>query len=287
MKKILSVHAPPPLHWVGDGFPVRSLFHYANHGRHLDPFLLLDHAAPTRFPPSAKRRGVGMHPHRGFETVTIVYQGEAAHKDTAGNSGHIGPGDVQWMTAASGILHEEYHSERMTREGGVFEVAQLWVNLPARLKMSTPGYQAIVAGDIPVAELAEGAGSARVIAGTYAGASGPARTHSPMLVADLRLRAGATHRLVVPDGWSLGLVAMEGDAALHGGTPLRFGQLAIFERRGTQVDVSAVTDVTVLVLAGEPLGEPVVGHGPFVMNTEAEIHAAFADFRAGKMGIPR
>ena len=286
MKKILSVHAPPPVHWVGDGFPVRSLFHYANHGRHLDPFLMLDHAAPTPFPPSSQRRDIGMHPHRGIETVTLVYQGEAAHRDTAGNSGEIGPGDVQWMTAGSGLLHEEYHSERMGREGGVLEVAQLWVNLPARLKMSAPGYQAIVAGDIPVVDLPDGAGSVRVITGAYAGATGPTRTHSPMLVADLRLRAGATHRLVVPEGWSLGLVAMAGDAALQGGTPLRFGQLAIFAREGTQVDVTAVTDATVLVLAGEPLGEPVVGQGPFVMNTEAEIHAAFADFRAGKMGSP-
>ena len=286
MKKILSVHAPPPVHWVGDGFPVRSLFHYANHGRHLDPFLMLDHAAPTPFPPSSQRRGIGMHPHRGIETVTLVYQGEAAHRDTAGNSGEIGPGDVQWMTAGSGLLHEEYHSERMGREGGVLEVAQIWVNLPARLKMSAPGYQAIVAGDIPVVDLPAGAGSVRVITGAYAGVIGPTRTHTPMLVGDLRLRAGATHRLVVPEGWSLGLVAMAGDAALQGGTPLRFGQLAIFAREGTEVDVNAVTDATVLVLAGEPLGEPVVGQGPFVMNTEAEIHAAFADFRAGKMGSP-
>lgn len=283
MKPIAGIFAPPPLHWVGDGFPVRSLFHYGNHGKLLDPFLLLDHAAPTRFEPTTRRRGVGMHPHRGFETVTVVYQGEAEHRDTAGNAGTIGAGDVQWMTAGRGVLHEEYHATRFAREGGTFEVAQLWVNLPAAQKMTAPSYQAIVAADIPRAPVADGHGELRVIAGELDGLRGPAHTHTPLVVADVRLAAGAGYALAVPEGWSLGLVAMRGDAAVQG-APLREGQLAVFQRSGSEVVLQATTDATVLILAGEPIGEPVVGQGPFVMNSTREIQQAFEDFHAGRLG---
>lgn len=191
MKKILGMYSAPRPHWVGDGFPVRSLFSYDSLGRHLSPFLLLDYAGPARFEPAAQRRGVGVHPHRGFETVTIVYDGEVDHRDSSGAGGHIGPGDVQWMTAASGILHEEFHSDAFTRQGGTLEMAQLWVNLPARDKMGEPGYQSLRDGDIPSVALADAAGTVRVIAGEFAGVSGPARTHTPINVWDLRLKRGA------------------------------------------------------------------------------------------------
>ena len=195
MKKILGVYSAPRPHWVGDGFPVRSLFGYDGLGRHLSPFLLLDHAAPTHFEPTTRPRGVGSHPHRGFETVTIVYQGEVAHRDSTGAGGVIGPGDVQWMTAAGGIVHEEFHSPAFTQSGGTVEMVQLWVNLPAKDKMAAPGYQNLLNGNIPSVELPDGAGRVRVIAGSYAGQTGPARTFTPMNVWDVRIRAGQTLQL--------------------------------------------------------------------------------------------
>ena len=190
MKKILGVYSAPRQHWVGDGFPVRSLFSHASHGQHLSPFLLLDYAGPTEFQPAQQRRGVGQHPHRGFETVTIVYQGEVDHRDSTGAGGHIGPGDVQWMTAAGGILHEEFHSDAFTRAGGLLEMVQLWVNLPAADKLAEPGYQTLLDADIPTVALAEGAGQVRVIAGEFRGRRGPARTFTPIDLWDLRLNAG-------------------------------------------------------------------------------------------------
>src|SRR6187551_1953245 len=190
MKKVMGVHDAPKGHWVGDGFPVRSLFSYNGLGQQLSPFLLLDHAGPADFTPTTAKRGVGEHPHRGFETVTIVYQGEVEHGDSGGAHGVIGPGDVQWMTAASGVVHEEFHSERFAREGGTLEMVQLWVNLPAADKKSPPKYQGILAGQIPVVPLAGGAGTVRVIAGEFEGAKGPAHTFTPIQLWDLRLVAG-------------------------------------------------------------------------------------------------
>ena len=285
MKKILGVHSAPPGHWVGDGFPVRSLFSYNGpHNKHLTPFLLLDYAGPARFESAMRRRGVSEHPHRGFETVTIVYQGGVAHRDSTGAGGLIGPGDVQWMTAASGLVHEEFHSDDFTMNGGTLEMVQLWVNLPAKAKMSAPGYQTLLDKDIPRVALANGAGSARVIAGNLQGHKGPARTTTHVDVWDLRLAKGHTTILPVPKGHTLALVVLNGDVLVNGETKAAGGQFVLLDRAGTGVSVEAKTDATVLLLSGEPIDEPVVGHGPFVTNSREEIVQAIEDFNAGKFG---
>lgn len=284
MKKVLGLYSAPRPHWVGDGFPVRSLFSYSGLGRHLSPFLLLDHAQPTRFQPAARPRGVGQHPHRGFETVTIVYQGELAHRDSTGAGGTIGPGDVQWMTAGSGILHEEFHSPAFTERGGTIEMVQLWVNLPAAHKMAEPGYQTLLDTQIPVAELPDGAGRVRVIAGEFDGQHGPARTFTAMDVLDLRIAQGKAVRMPTREGHTLALVVLHGTVLVNGATVAREGQLVHLDRDGSGVEIEANNDATVLWLAGEPIDEPVVGHGPFVMNSEAEIVQAIDDFNAGRFG---
>jgi redox-sensitive bicupin YhaK (pirin superfamily) len=283
-KAVLAVSPSPKGHWVGDGFPVRSLFSYDGLGQHLSPFLLLDYAGPAQFAPAAQPRGVGEHPHRGFETVTIVYQGEVAHRDSVGNAGLIGPGDVQWMTAASGILHEEFHSPAFTRRGGALEMAQLWVNLPAKHKMSAPRYQTILNADIPHVDLAEGGGSVRVIAGSFDGHGGPAATSSPLNVWDVRLNAGHTVSLPVADGHTAALAVLRGSIAVHGSRRAGDAELLVFDRAGDEVLVEAAADSTLLLLSGEPIPEPIVGYGPFVMNTRQEIEAAVNDFQRGKFG---
>jgi redox-sensitive bicupin YhaK (pirin superfamily) len=288
MKQLLGVESGFQPHWVGDGFPVSSLFSYRGDTAATDPFLLLDYAPPYEFRPGTAPRGVGEHPHRGFETVTIVYQGELEHRDSAGHHGSIGPGDVQWMTAASGVLHQEFHSEAFTRSGGTFEVAQLWVNLPARVKMSTPGYQDIRDASIPKVELSAGAGTARVIAGEVLGARGSARTHTPILLADLRLTAGRTIDIALPEGFTTMLVVQHGSVRLgppaEAGSPIEGVALAKFDRAGDRIRIECVEDAVALLLCGEPIGEPVVGQGPFVMNTAAEIRQAIVDFQSGAMG---
>ena len=284
MKRISDVYNAPAQHWVGDGFPVRSLFSYNNHGRQLSPFLLLDHAGPHQFAAAETPRGVGEHPHRGFETVTIVYEGEVAHRDSTGAGGEIGVGDVQWMTAASGILHEEFHSEAFTRSGGTLEMVQLWVNLPAAHKMSPPSYQNITNAAIPVVELAEGGGTVRVIAGEFGGERGPARTHTPMDVWDLRLQRDHTATLDFAEGHSVAMVVLHGTLLVNTQQVVREGQLVVFDRAAGAVQLKANADATVLVLAGEPIDEPVVGHGPFVMNTQEEITQAMRDFGSGRFG---
>ena len=284
MKKISGVYNAPAQHWVGDGFPVRSLFSYSDHGRELSPFLLLDHAGPYEFGAAETPRGVGEHPHRGFETVTIVYEGEVAHRDSTGAGGKIGVGDVQWMTAASGILHDEFHSEAFTRRGGTLEMVQLWVNLPAAHKMSAPSYQNITNADVPTVELADGAGTVRVIAGEFRGERGPARTYTPMDVCDLRLRRDQATKLDFSEGHSVAMVVLHGTLLVNAQQIAREGQLVIFDRAAGSVKLQANADATVLVLAGEPIQEPVVGHGPFVMNTYEEITQAMRDFGAGRFG---
>jgi redox-sensitive bicupin YhaK (pirin superfamily) len=288
MKQLLSVESDFQPHWVGDGFPVSSLFSYRGDTAATDPFLLLDYAPPYEFRPGTAPRGVGEHPHRGFETVTIVYQGELEHRDSAGHHGSIGPGDVQWMTAASGVLHQEFHSEAFTRSGGTFEVAQLWVNLPARVKMSAPGYQDIRDANIPKVELNGGAGTARVIAGELLGARGPARTHTPIILADVRLKAGYAAEIPLPDGFTTMLVVQHGSLRLGpvaaATSPVRGVALAMFDRAGDRIRIECEEDAAALLLCGEPIGEPVVGQGPFVMNTAAEIRQAIVDFQSGAMG---
>jgi len=282
MKKILGVYSAPRPHWVGDGFPVRSLFGYDGLGRHLSPFLLLDHAAPTPFPPATRPRGVGRHPHRGFETVTVVYQGEVEHRDSTGAGGLIGPGDVQWMTAAGGILHEEFHSRAFTERGGTIDMVQLWVNLPAQDKMSEPGYQTLLDAQIPSVDLPDGAGRVRVIAGEYGGGKGPARTHTPIDMWDIRLAQGGYASFDGTPGHTLALVVLRGTVLVNGETLAREGQLVHFERDGTGVTLEANNDAVLLWLSGEPIDEPVVGYGPFVMNTQAEIQPAIEDYNAGR-----
>ncbi|MGF6199589.1 pirin family protein [Pseudomonas laurylsulfatiphila] len=284
MKNIIGIYTSPRTHWVGDGFPVRTLFSYDNLGKHISPFLLLDHAGPAEFTPTTERRGVGQHPHRGFETVTIVYKGELEHRDSTGSGGKIGPGDVQWMTAASGILHEEFHSDGFAKSGGTLEMVQLWVNLPARDKMADPGYQTILDADIPNIALQDNAGSLRLIAGAFDGHKGPARTFTPVDLWDIRLNAGKSLTLDLHEGRNTALVVLRGTVQVNGLEPVRQGQLALFDRKGDQITLEASEDAVVLLLSGEPIDEPIVGHGPFVMNTEQEIHQAFADFQSGRFG---
>jgi redox-sensitive bicupin YhaK (pirin superfamily) len=284
MKKILGIYSAPRMHWVGDGFPVRSLFSYDTQGEHLSPFLLLDYAGPAEFPPAERPRGVGEHPHRGFETVTLVYQGEVDHRDSTGAGGHIGPGDVQWMTAASGILHQEFHSEAFTRRGGTLEMVQLWVNLPAEDKMAEPGYQTLLDADIPSLPLADGGSRVRVIAGEFDGRRGPAQTFTPMDVWDIRLNAGGSTPLAVPEGRTLALVVLRGTVRVNGGETASDAQMVVFDRAGSEITIAADTDTTLLVLSGEPIDEPIVGYGPFVMNNQAEIRQAVDDFNSGRFG---
>ena len=284
MKTILEVSSNPRGHWVGDGFPVRSLFSYSTHSKTLSPFLLLDFAGPAEFTPAATPRGVGQHPHRGFETVTIVYRGEVSHRDSTGQGGTIGPGDVQWMTAGAGILHEEFHSEAFTRAGGMLQMIQLWVNLPARHKMTAPRYQAILNSEIPAAPLANGAGTVRVIAGQYENAKGPAHTFTPMNVWDLRLVASGSTTVPAPAGWNTALIVLNGQIKVNSERVVQDGAMVVLSAQGSDCFIETLSDASVLLLSGEPIDEPVVGYGPFVMNTRSEIEQAIHDFNSGKFG---
>ena len=276
MKNVLRIHRQPEGHWVGDGFPVHTVLDYQRHPE-LSPFLLLDHAGPADFTPAEKARGVGWHPHRGFETVTLVLDGEVDHEDTAGNGGRIGQGEVQWMTAGAGLLHKEMHSPQFTRRGGRFQALQLWVNLPAKSKMAPPRYQTLSAASIPVVD------GVRVIAGEYAGVKGPAQTFTPVNLLDVRLRAGQTLRLNLREGFSAGLYVVSGEASINGQTA-HATELIVLDRQGDEVQLAATSDAIVFVMNGAPIDEPVVGYGPFVMNTTREIQQAYADFHAGRLG---
>ncbi|HCL5359076.1 TPA: pirin family protein [Salmonella enterica] len=284
MKQITGVYTAPRPHWVGDGFPVRSLFSYQSHTQQLSPFLLLDYAGPHTFTPGNEKRGVGEHPHRGFETVTIVYSGEVEHRDSTGRGGVIGPGDVQWMTAGAGILHEEFHSDAFTRQGGELEMVQLWVNLPMKDKMTTPAYQSITQDVIPTVTLPDDAGTMRVIAGRYEEAKGPADTFSPLNVWDIRLLRDRQLTLSQPEGWSNALVVLKGNITLNGTTPVNETQLVVLSQQGKTLHFETSSDASVLLLSGEPLNEPIVGYGPFVMNTKQEIAEAVRDFNSGRFG---
>jgi redox-sensitive bicupin YhaK (pirin superfamily) len=286
LKKILGGYGSNRSHWVGDGFPVRTLFSYDTHGAHMSPFLLLDFAGPHKFEPTSSRRGVGQHPHRGFETVTIVYEGEVEHRDNGGNGGIIGPGDVQWMTAARGILHEEYHSPAFSQRGGDFRMVQLWVNLPAADKMAAPGYQGIAAVDIPKVELPRKAGSVRVIAGDFGGVHGPAKTFTPINLWDVSLSAGAEANLKLPEGQTSILVVVDGDLRCNGEKPIGEAELLLLSRAGSDVSLCTDQGARLLVMTGEPIDEPIVGYGPFVMNSEAEISQAVDDFNQGRFNAP-
>ena len=284
-KRILDIRSAPGRHWVGDGLPVHNLFGYNGPGvAERSPFLMLDYGAPYDFGPTTKQLGVGQHPHRGFETVTVVYSGELAHRDNAGGGGTIGPGDVQWMTAGGGIIHEEFHSPGFARTGGTLEMAQLWVNLPAKDKMTPPGYQPITAAQIPVVELPEGAGRVRVIAGQWSTAQGPARTFSPITMLDVALAAGRTAELPQPEGWTTLVVVASGSASVNGAEPVTGPAVVTLSTAGEGVTVQAGSDAKLLLLSGEPIDEPVVGYGPFVMNSQQQIVQAINDFNSGRFG---
>ena len=284
-KKVETILPSPPMHWVGDGFPVSSVISPQTLRDRMSPFVLMDYAGPATFEPADQPRGVDTHPHRGFETVTVVYQGELEHRDSAGNSGSIGPGDVQWMTAASGVLHEEKHSREFTRRGGVMEMAQLWVNLPAKQKMSPPRYQTLLGAAIPTVKLPEDAGTVRVIAGEFNGTRGAAKTVTPVILWDVktaqrhpkcgcRCRKDSIPRCFVRSG----------TVRVNEGQAVSSRQLAILESAGDGILVQADAEAELLVVGGEPLGEPVVAYGPFVMNKPEEIQQAIADVRAGRFG---
>jgi redox-sensitive bicupin YhaK (pirin superfamily) len=283
MKKLAFIKRSNGSHWVGDGFPVQNIFSYNDIAEKISPFLMMDHAGPTVFPPTQEKLGVGQHPHRGFETVTIVYQGGVSHRDSSGGGGTIGPGDVQWMTAASGLIHEEFHSEDFAQQGGPFEMIQLWVNLPAKDKMSKPGYQGINSDKITNVLLANDAGTARIIAGAFENVKGAAHTFTPMNVWDLRLNAGKTLSLDLPTGHTTALYVLSGALKIDAQI-IKKAEMAVMDHEGTALVAEIAEDAVVLLLSGEPLNEEIVGHGPFVMNTRAEITQAIQDYNKGKFG---
>ncbi len=284
LKSVKGIYKTGSAHMVGDGFPVRNVFPSQDLTEEISPFLLLDYAGPASFPPTNQRLGVGEHPHRGFETVTIVYQGKVAHRDSAGNGGTIGPGDVQWMTAASGVVHEELHEQAWAKEGGTLEMIQLWVNLPKSLKMGPPRYQTVLNDDIPQSNLGGQGGVIRVIAGEYEGLKGPAMTFTPVHLYDLKLVAGHRAELSLPVGYNTGLFVLSGRVVLNGSYKVGEVEMALCDLQGTQVNLEATEEARVLVLSGEPILEPVARMGPFVMNTEEELVQAVNDYRAGRMG---
>lgn len=290
MKKVANVFTAPAKHWVGNGFHVQSMFSYNDRDKHLDPFLLMDYNPPKYFQGGRRDnsefdlRGVEEHPHRGFETVTIAYQGEVSHRDSHGGGGTIGTGDVQWMTAGAGIMHEEMHSEKFAKEGGLFEMVQLWVNLPAKDKMTAPKYQAIKSADIPVVALPDEAGRVRVIAGELLTTTGAASTFSPINMWDTVMNAGKSHLFSVPEDHNVVILVLDGTVQIGGDSIARRGELVTFERGGADVLIEANNEAKLLILTGQPLNEPVVGYGPFVMNSEAEIMQAFNDVQSGRFG---
>jgi redox-sensitive bicupin YhaK (pirin superfamily) len=284
LKEVLGIYESGSSHWVGDGFHVRNLIPSTGLESEVSPFLLLDYAGPTDFAPTDKPRGVGEHPHRGFETVTIAYQGKVEHRDSGGNAGTIGPGDVQWMTAASGVVHEEKHERNFSRAGGTFEMIQLWVNLPRALKMSPPRYQTLLSGQIPQVDFPKG-GYARVIAGELNGVKGAASTFTPVNLFDVRVKAGEVAELSVPAGFNTAVFLLRGSVVLNSSQALEGeAKIALLDAKGELLKIEAKQDSLLLALGGQPIDEPVASYGPFVMNTREEVAQAVEDYRAGKMG---
>jgi redox-sensitive bicupin YhaK (pirin superfamily) len=274
-----------PVHMVGDGFRVSNYFPSAtDFNKRMSPFFLLDYHRPFRYPATTnERRGVGSHPHRGFETVTIAYEGAVAHHDSAGNSGIINPGEVQWMTAGGGVLHNEYHEKSFARAGGVMHMMQIWVNLPRKHKLTPPKYQALTKETIPEVALPAQKGTVRVISGAFGDTKGPASTFTPAHMLDMRLKAGGTVRLPTPKSYNTALLVLQGRVTV-GSQSLVESDSVLFKNDGDEVRVTAVTDSIVLFLSGEPIEEPIVHYGPFVMNSVDEINQAIEDFNAGKFG---
>jgi quercetin 2,3-dioxygenase len=283
-RTVEGVHRSTTFHWVGNGFHVSTYFPSAKlPAERVSPFVLMDYGPPKEFGPLARgKRGVGWHPHRGFETVTLAWEGAVAHRDNAGHAGTIGPGDVQWMTAARGIFHEEFHEQQLTRKGGTLHMMQLWVNLPRKDKMTTPGYQPITSSDIPRVALSKG-GHVRVIAGDYEGTKGPAHTFTPITMLDVTLKAGEPLSVSLPASFNALAVVAKGRVQA-GGLAAVTGELVLFANDGGRLDVTAEEDTHLIVLAGEPLNEPIVQYGPFVMNSMQEIQQAMVDVNRGKFG---
>lgn len=283
LKSIAAILDPPLPAMVGDGFCVSNFFP-KGYKIKMSPFFLLDHNARTELSGSKEPRGVGVHPHRGFETVTIAYHGAIAHHDSAGNSGVISEGDVQWMTAASGILHKEYHEERFNQTGGTFQMVQLWVNLPAKDKMSKPKYQEIKQADLAKHELAGDAGRIEVIAGVYSGSRGPASTFTDLNVFNARLNAGGKARFNFPCRFNTGFLIVKGLVKLNDSETARENQFVYFSNDGEEIQVEAIENSVVLILSGEPIAEPIAQYGPFLMNRPEELKQALDDYNEGKFG---
>jgi redox-sensitive bicupin YhaK (pirin superfamily) len=288
-KTVQQVYAPAAPHMVGDGFRVHNFFPGGHRiGVHrMSPFFLMDYGAKTVFPPTDTPRGVGAHPHRGFETVTLAYHGRVAHHDSAGNSGVIGEGDVQWMTAGSGILHKEYHEKEFSRAGGLMQMVQLWVNLPAKHKMTAPKYQALTHADMGRFVLPDGGGRVEVIAGEFNGAKGPAYTFTPIQMYNAHLKKGASVGFAFPEAYNTGILVLEGKVSVNGGAPVPTDHFILLGNEGEAVSLRAEEDAVALVLSGEPIDEPIASYGPFVMNTQEEIMRAVEDFNSGKFGTLR
>ncbi len=276
--------SPPPPHMVGDGFRVHNYIPSMVNMQRMNPFIMLDYNSPHYFPPSSTPPGVGVHPHRGFETVTIAYQGKVSHHDSAGNSGTIGEGEVQWMTAASGVLHKEYHEKEFASQGGIFQMVQLWVNLPAKHKMDTPSYQAITKEQINEVVLPEDAGSVKIIAGTFQGQQGPAKTHTKVDLFNLYLNTNKKVDLNFPQHDHTAMVVIKGSVRVNGNEILKGNDLGVFSDSGENIIIESLEESIVLMLNGEPIMEPIAAYGPFVMNTRDEIIQAYQDFQMGKFG---
>lgn len=285
IKKIEAVIPPPPAHMVGDGFRVHGFFPGGRISKkRMSPFFLMDYNSKVEFPPTDKPRGVGVHPHRGFETVTIAYHGRIAHHDSSGNSGIIGQGDVQWMTAASGLLHKEYHEETFAKEGGMFQMVQLWVNLPAKDKMSAPKYQEITNRMMGKYQLPDNKGVIEIIAGEYENTKGAASTFTPIQVYNAKLKKDATVEFNFPAEYNTGILVVEGSVTINNeAAPL--DHFVLLGNEGEQISIQASEDAILLVLSGEPIDEPIAQYGPFLMNTMKELEEAIADMNAGKFGV--
>jgi redox-sensitive bicupin YhaK (pirin superfamily) len=285
-RNIEKILPPPPVHFVGDGFRVHNFIPGVSPLSmvRMDPFILLDYNSRYYFPPTDEPRGVGVHPHRGFETVSIAYKGRIAHHDSFGNSGVIGEGDVQWMTASSGLLHKEYHEKEFARTGGDFHMVQLWVNLPAGEKMSPPKYQPITNDQMGKHLLPDNGGIIEVIAGEYRGTSGPASTFTPMALMNARLNAGGSATFEFPDHFNTALLVVEGSIRINGTETVPADHFALFKNDGEGFTIETTENAIVLIISGEPILEPIVAHGPFVMNTKTEIYQAFEDVENGKFG---
>ncbi|UHA76254.1 pirin family protein [Paenibacillus sp. 481] len=287
-RKMEGTYTGAPFHMVGDGFRVSNYFPSGNDfQQRISPFILMDYNAPYMFPPSNEVKGVGAHPHRGFETVTIAYEGKIEHHDNHGNHGVIGSGDVQWMTAGSGLLHKEYHEQAFSKQGGLFQMIQLWVNLPRAHKMHPPKYQELLNQDMGKTELPNDGGTVRVIAGEYNGVKGPATTFSPIHMFDIAFKEKGKAQFELPASFNTAVFVLKGHVTINESHPANDGDFILFENASGEIVIEGLTDDTlVIVLSGEPINEPIFMHGPFVMNSREEIIAAFEDYQAGKMGNP-